>query len=1208
MPKSAFILMALEAAQQFQTNETPGNTRVRLSNIQFLKNLPLSAMAGEEGNIETHFALETITKSQELRFTISAATSRAESSWGEYCCGTMSFSTTAQAPPISRRPLTHDPTLLEHIETSNLFKKPRFETLSVEGDHANGEFTNLDYDDGHYHINPTVLTSLMQVPSMLMTGFGLAAEHQLDSIDALELPLGLWSFGHAIFDAVLRRISPIRSLSDVQIYDTHGHYISFYGMWSKVYRLIQRKVPLQSLFYKPEVLPDITFLSSAESLSIARMVQLVTHKWPMSDFGVAGVSIGDTEAFLSVLKGLHDHERARFRSVTVQSDELAFDSGRLRTVRAFSKVAKFHMLISSVQHLQSLYPHIRNDGIACLRVQTAGDQEIIDEQLNPVCKVNGFDSGDWVLGRFKSPSNRVAPTRKLKIFGCEVTDVASLLAQREFEYVDLKETTVTICDKQKGPQDRFDLIVLDCGQKSMLVDWAGCDLLPWIQCVLEHVGNLLWVSNPVDNNPFSSVAGSFIRTLQSEHPSMKAASLIIQNSQDFPCLARTIFEVFDKMTHDSNEVEIFAQGQQLCALRYTPDDSLSASVGVIPPHTSEEGLGSSNYELSLVGPSSAVVLSSYRNILDPLDAGSLHISVKASIIDFDDTALFADTHPHKDSWTGLGQFFVGTIRSEGHAKLRCGELVVGWHLGAHKSTLQVPSFQLRRVPEGMPPAEAVAHYAAYAIAFAAVHGTARARMSETIQIQQQGILAEALTNVCQILNLHPTMDRAIEAEFLVTSDSACGLLINGKRVSVKNYMTSDNSNQWLVESMSCYPKLRSPLLHFEIEDFQRAFEVTKSCQGLSLLVHDQSRNLTRHSLTYKPTENLFWSDAAYVIVGGLGGLGRYLMTWMVSKGARHLVTLSRSGLDSPDAGPTVAAVQKLGAEMRVYKGDACNAESVNQVMTEVRKHRPIRGCLNMVLVLDNSPFMTMKGSQWDRALRSKVDSTWNLHQATLSDELDMFIMFSSISSIAGNRTQANYATGNSFQNAMACYRRSLGLPGLAIALGAMSGIGVLANDYDLLRTLSKSGLQALRPDQFTKIMEAAVFESQHGNRSLISTGFEMFETLDDVIQCTPDQNQLFWTEWPEFGLLFDHKLRTTEAVKAISLRERLQEKHGDEVHAELLQAFLLCLSSVLGYDVASLDPGLSLASYGVDSLNAVSCRYWFFKGKWLLTVSDYRTS
>ena len=116
MPKSAFILMALEAAQQFQTTEKPGNIGVRLSKIQFLRDLPLSGTASEEGNIETHFALDT-TQSQDLRFTISAATLQAKSPWEEYCCGTMSFSKTAQAPPNLRHPLNHNPTLLEHIES-----------------------------------------------------------------------------------------------------------------------------------------------------------------------------------------------------------------------------------------------------------------------------------------------------------------------------------------------------------------------------------------------------------------------------------------------------------------------------------------------------------------------------------------------------------------------------------------------------------------------------------------------------------------------------------------------------------------------------------------------------------------------------------------------------------------------------------------------------------------------------------------------------------------------------------------------------------------------------------------------------------------------------------------------------------------------------------------------------------------------------------
>ena len=210
-------------------------------------------------------------------------------------------------------------------------------------------------------------------------------------------------------------------------------------------------------------------------------------------------------------------------------------------------------------------------------------------------------------------------------------------------------------------------------------------------------------------------------------------------------------------------------------------------------------------------------------------------------------------------------------------------------------------------------------------------------------------------------------------------------------------------------------------------------------------------------------------------------------------------------------------------------------------------------------------------------------------------------MFSSVSSVSGNRTQANYATGNAFQNAMAEYRRSKGLPGVAIALGAMSGIGVLAEDHDLLRTLTQSGLQILGPDDLTKVMEAAIFESGHSDRSLLSVGFKMFETLDGVVQSTPEENQLFWTESPEFGFLLDHRLSASGMTRSMSLLEQIQSQGDEAAYDTLLQGFLLCLNNVLGYAIANLDPASSLASYGLDSLNAVSCRYWFFKREWFVS-------
>ncbi|KUI65003.1 Lovastatin diketide synthase LovF [Cytospora mali] len=63
----------------------------------------------------------------------------------------------------------------------------------------------------------------------------------------------------------------------------------------------------------------------------------------------------------------------------------------------------------------------------------------------------------------------------------------------------------------------------------------------------------------------------------------------------------------------------------------------------------------------------------------------------------------------------------------------------------------------------------------------------------------------------------------------------------------------------------------------------------------------------------KPTYN-FSKDATYVIGGGLGGLGRSFARWMVRRGARHLILLSRSG---PKSDATKDLIVELEAQ-RVY--------------------------------------------------------------------------------------------------------------------------------------------------------------------------------------------------------------------------------------------------------------------------------------------------
>lgn len=129
-------------------------------------------------------------------------------------------------------------------------------------------------------------------------------------------------------------------------------------------------------------------------------------------------------------------------------------------------------------------------------------------------------------------------------------------------------------------------------------------------------------------------------------------------------------------------------------------------------------------------------------------------------------------------------------------------------------------------------------------------------------------------------------------------------------------------------------------------------------------------------------------------------------------------------------------------------------------------------------------------------------------------------------------------------------------------------------------------------------MEAAVLESHRSERSLIVTGLEMFERVDGKLVGSQDQTQLYWTELPEFSHLQSHRLSDAkEKVHVeLSLREQLRDCDKENAHSVLFQAFLAFLTQLLGFSSESFNPALSLAMYGLDSLSAVSCQYWFYRG------------
>jgi NAD(P)-dependent dehydrogenase (short-subunit alcohol dehydrogenase family) len=97
----------------------------------------------------------------------------------------------------------------------------------------------------------------------------------------------------------------------------------------------------------------------------------------------------------------------------------------------------------------------------------------------------------------------------------------------------------------------------------------------------------------------------------------------------------------------------------------------------------------------------------------------------------------------------------------------------------------------------------------------------------------------------------------------------------------------------------------------------------------------------------------FKPDATYLISGGLGGIGRAIVKWLVQRGARNLLLLSRSGLDGhPKAKEMVSNLSKTGVRIEAPICDISDRESLQSVLKKYTGIIPaVKSCFQAAMVL-----------------------------------------------------------------------------------------------------------------------------------------------------------------------------------------------------------------------------------------------------------------
>src|SRR5262249_31719849 len=152
------------------------------------------------------------------------------------------------------------------------------------------------------------------------------------------------------------------------------------------------------------------------------------------------------------------------------------------------------------------------------------------------------------------------------------------------------------------------------------------------------------------------------------------------------------------------------------------------------------------------------------------------------------------------------------------------------------------------------------------------------------------------------------------------------------------------------------------------------------------------------------------AEGTYLVVGGLGGFGLAVARWLAERGARYLVLMGRAGASTPEAEAAVNELRQQGINVVVARADVTHPDEVQPALTEVRRTLPpLRGVIHSAMVLDDALLTQLTPARFRTVLAPKVSGAWNLHQATVDDPLDFFVLFSSVSATFGNRGQANYA-------------------------------------------------------------------------------------------------------------------------------------------------------------------------------------------------------
>ncbi|KAK8065060.1 polyketide synthase PksD [Apiospora hydei] len=673
------------------------------------------------------------------------------------------------------------------------------------------------------------------------------------------------------------------------------------------------------------------------------------------------------------------------------------------------------------------------------------------------------------------------------------------------------------------------LVELDTPVLSTLSDTTYAD----IKDVIKRAHRILWTASAAVSNPRFAEFGlmrGFLRTIRSENLDKQIVTLSIEDGDIHHAapgaLARHLANVFScAFETKSRELEYRLRDGELSSARLVARKELNGRLAALLAPQVRDGAWKPGPPVKLaVGRPG--FLDGLEFVADPaageaLGPREVEIEARAWGLNFRDVVVALGRLPGDD----LGYDCAGVVTRVGPGcgtGLRVGDRVCGGSIGAMRSHPRAHMASFVKMPDSLSFAAAASIFTPAVTAYYSLMEVARLQKGEKILVHSAaGATGQMAIQIARIAgaDIYATVGMDEKKQYLVDrfgipadhifysrdNSFARGIMrvTKGSGVDVLLNSLSGDGMRASWECMAPFGRFieigKADIVAnsgLPMENFAR--NVTFSavdlhfmgekhmgrCQELFPFRHLQSGKSTgRIVISVSDTDTVrkrlavpvswqFDPEASYVIAGGTGGIGRAIAAWMADRGARHLILLSRNGDAAPAAAKAMAELRARGVNVTAPRCDVSSSESLASVLDQCRGTMPaVKGCVQSAMALQDASFDEMTHAQWETTVRSKVQASWNLHEQ-LPATLDFFVLLSSLAGIYGSISQANYAAGCAYQDALARHRTWQGLKAVSLDLGWLRTIGVVAENaaYQRARQFSND-MEAIEAGELMALLE-----------------------------------------------------------------------------------------------------------------------------------------